>query len=113
MSFEKPSNNEDMPFLVNAPDGKVCQFEFKPNSVDKKKTGGPDGKWSCYMIKHKNVIDPKGNEIVGIGEIPFWAMDPFYDAYGALDDKGWVSGSFEVTKDKDDNREVEFSLDDE
>lgn len=112
MSFEKPSNNEEMPFLMNAPVDKECQFEFKGSSIDKKKDGGPKGDWSCYRVKVKNVIDPKGNEIIGTGEIPFWAMEAFYDAFIHLaDDKGWSSGTFTVEKDKDGNRSAEFAED--
>lgn len=114
MSFEKPSNNEEMPFVMNAPLDVECQFEFKGASIDKVKTGGPKGDWSCYDVKVKNVIDAKGNEIVGTGEIPFWCMEPFYDAFiQYASDKGWTSASFTVTKDKDGNRSAEFASEDE
>jgi len=85
-----------MPFLMNAPDDVECQFEFKGASIDKQKN---EKGWSCYMVKVKNVIDPKGNEIPGTGEIPFWAMEAFYDAFIHLaSNKNWSSGTFEVTK---------------
>jgi len=110
MSFDKPSNNEDLPFLVNAPTDKICQFEFKPSTID---TGKNDKKWSCYTLKVRNVVDPKGTEIIGVGEIPFWAMESFYSVFESrADEKAWVIAQFEVTK-KGDERTAEFMLEDE
>jgi hypothetical protein len=96
MSWEKPSSNDELPFVVNAPEDKWCSFEFKPSSLKKQKNAKG---WSMYALKTRDALDHGGNEIIGTSEIPFWAMEPFFDTFvNRADETGWVDAQFRITK---------------
>lgn len=89
MSLEAPSGN-NLPWMVRAESDKWITFVVKQSSVEKAEN---ERGWSCYTGLMKD-IDSKGAED-GIHEIPFWAMDGFYDAWNeAANPDGWQQYAF-------------------
>lgn len=104
MSFSKPGNKEDWPWLRNAPLDQECSFEVKVNSPE---DGENDKGWTVYFAQFKNMYDAEGDEIIGTGEVPFYLMESFYKWYiEASEGKkvGWITGAYTQTLDPKDDK---------
>ncbi len=67
------------------------------DSIEKVKDAGPKGEWSAYRTEHLEV----GGQPCDLGEIPFWAMTPFFEWINELPkgkQKGIAVGEFRRTK---------------
>lgn len=93
MGFGIPSN-QSLPFLLTAIEDKWISFEFDASTVinDKNERG-----WNCFIIEAQN-IRQDGQQIAEDGqhEIPFWAMMPFFEAFGHMN--GMISVQAKITK---------------
>jgi len=96
MPIEQPSNTDNLPKLVIAEEGVEYILNFEDQNIKKHRDGGPakgtseHSSWGCYRIKGLVVVraDEDEEEIEeGTNEIPFWAMEQFFDAYTQLDKK--------------------------
>ncbi len=82
MALEAPSN---LPWMVGTKIDEPVTFSVKMESLAKAKN---EQGWSCYMGQMKS---PTGLFKTGKHEIPFWAMEAFFDVYlDAGVEKGWV-----------------------
>jgi len=96
--LEAPSNT-DLPWMVTAEEDDWITFAVKQQTLEKTKN---EKGWSCYTGEMKD-IDMKGIED-GDHEVPFWAMDAFFDAYTEADnEKGWQQYKFKRSTDKKGN----------
>lgn len=84
MSLEPPTSG-DLPWMVTVEIGEWIKFHVQQTSVDKTEN---DKGWSCYIGEMRF---PGGEYEDGVHEIPFWAMQTFFDAYVEQDkDSGWA-----------------------
>jgi len=87
VKIEKPSNAEDLPKLLNAELGVEYIYSFPQQDIVKSKVSltNKDGKeveWSRYGL-HDVVLlnaNDEETEVEGTDDVPFWAMQAFYDA---------------------------------
>lgn len=95
-----------MPWMLNAKAGTWVQFEYKPVTFE----DGENGKgWSCYLGEFKNILDASGDDIIGTNEVPFWAMEDFFEFWEPnAESKKWLAGRVKIKKDKDDKRTAIF-----
>lgn len=102
--LEAPSGNG--PWMLRSPEDEWTKFSLKIESVVKDTN---DRGWSCYTAQMK-LIKMKGVED-GNHEIPFWAMEAFFDLYILLDeDDGWIGLRYRRSRSGDQN-EAEFRVD--
>ncbi len=108
MSFSKPGNKEDWPWMRNAPVDERCDFDVKVGSPE---DGENDKGWSVYFAQFRNIYDKSGDEIIGTGEVPFYLMEAFYEWYTEASEgkKGWISGRYVQTLLDGGKRTGEFS----
>ncbi len=66
------------------------------DSIEKVKDAGPKGEWSAYRTEHLEL----GGQMCSLGEIPFWAMKPFFDYVDGLKKKpkGMITLEFRRSK---------------
>jgi len=95
MPIEEPNNTDNLPKLVIAEEKEHYLLAFEDQNIKKTKDGGPPkgnndhSGWGCYRIRNLVVMKVEDEEIIeeGTNEIPFWAMEQFFDAYTSLDKK--------------------------
>jgi len=90
MPIEQPSNADNLPKLILCDEDHPYLLIFDDQNITKHRDAGPDQKWSCYRIEDMTVVSDDKHETEqteGTNEIPFWAMEPFFDAYTSLTKK--------------------------
>lgn len=90
MPIEKPSNAEDLPKLLNAELGVEYIMTFPVQDIVKSKLNvkdkhGKDATWSRYALVDMELDiegqdESQNNPVIGTDDVPFWAMESFYDA---------------------------------
>ncbi len=87
MPLEAPSSG-DLPLMVGTKKNRWVTVSVDLDTIDKTEN---DKGWSCYHTDSL-IVDGEEDET---GEIPFWAMEPFFDIYDALPKKE-QKGVFEL-----------------
>jgi len=103
----------DMPWMAKAEHGEWNTFSAKVESFDKFKDAGPNGKWSCFRGKMKDITDHEDEQTDEDGEheVPFWAMKEFQAACKESGkSKGWLELEYKRTQKKDGNSTATFRV---
>jgi len=69
------------------------KFEVDHESVGEHDDAGPDEEWNCYRGDMRKIKDDAETED-GTHEVPFWAMESFYEITGGCDKDGWFQYKF-------------------